>query len=56
MQWRRECCRRIMSGRRVLPAEAGVAAAACARLRHKYIGVNSGSLVELVSKTNIFLY
>ena len=34
-------------------AEAGVAAAACARLRHKYIGVNSGSLVELVSKTNI---
>ena len=44
MQWRRGCCRRIMSG------EAG------ARLRHKYIGVNSGSLVGLVSKTNIFLY
>ena len=36
--------------RRVLPAAAG------ARLRHKYIGVNSGSLVGLVSKTNIFLY
>ena len=47
MQWRRECCRRIMSG------EAGVAGA---WLRHKYIGVNSGSLVGLVSKTNIFLY
>jgi hypothetical protein len=24
--------------------------------RHKYIGVHSGSLVGLVSKTNIFLY
>ena len=34
--------------------EAGVAVAAW--LRHKYIGVNSGSLVGLVSKTNIFLY
>ena len=38
-------------------SEAGVAAAAAsAWLRHKYIGVNSGSLVGLVSKTNIFLY
>jgi len=36
--------------RRVLPPAAG------AWLRHKYIGVHSGSLVELVSKTNIFLY
>ena len=38
--------RRVL--RRVLPVAAG--------LRHKYIGVNSGSLVGLVSKTNIFLY
>ena len=41
---------------------SGVAAAAVRRgravttTRHKYIGVHSGSLVGLVSKTNIFLY
>lgn len=55
-------CRVSEAVRRMLPpncrvSEAGVAAAAAsAWLRHKYIGVNSGSLVGLVSKTNIFLY
>lgn len=51
MQWLRGCCRRIMLGR---AGEAGVVGGG--GLRHKYIGVNSGSLVGLVSKTNIFLY
>ena len=45
-----------LSGRAVRRVLRRVLPAAAAELRHKYIGVNSGSLVGLVSKTNIFLY
>jgi hypothetical protein len=47
-----------MSGRLAGRGGAGRAGAGPGRggTRHKYIGAMSGSLVGLVSKTNIFLY